>query len=38
MVTCPLCSCPIQRTLNGDLADGMAAHFRYVHPGESVPA
>lgn len=37
MELCPECSCPIQRTHDGDLADGLAAHYRTVHPGEEVP-
>ena len=34
----PGCGCPIQRTTTGTVADGMKAHYGYVHPGKSVPA
>lgn len=34
---CPLCGCPIQRTITGTLADGMKVHFTYVHPKAPVP-
>lgn len=39
---CPLCRCPLQRladkqgTLQGTLADSLAAHYRIVHPGEKL--
>lgn len=29
---CALCKCPLQRTTTGDLADGIRAHFKTVHP------
>lgn len=34
---CPLCCAYVQRTQTGNLADGMRAHYRVVHPGEAVP-
>lgn len=34
---CPKCGTPVQRTTDGTLADGMAMHYRVVHPGEQVP-
>lgn len=43
-VVCPLCRCAIQRTETdsaygpgGTLQEGVAAHFRVVHPGHAVP-
>lgn len=37
-LTCPECSCQIQRTIEGTPADGMAAHYATVHPGLEIPA
>lgn len=37
VVQCPLCGCPVQRTAQGNLADGLRAHFKTVHPGRVVP-
>jgi hypothetical protein len=30
--TCDLCRCPVQRSPNGTLVTGLAAHRRTVHP------
>lgn len=38
ILTCEICNCIIQRTPNGTDADGMAAHYRTVHPGTEVQA
>jgi hypothetical protein len=38
LTTCPLCTCPIQRTLHGTIADGMTAHYHTVHPESEAPA
>lgn len=34
MIRCPVSDCPadVQRTVDGNLADGLLAHMRYVHP------
>lgn len=28
---CPECGCPVQRIKNGDVRDGMRAHYDTVH-------
>lgn len=37
MTDCPLCGTTLQRTPDGTLQDGVAAHYRVVHPGKAVP-
>lgn len=34
---CLICGVPLQRTPEGDLEAGIAAHFQYVHPDEEPP-
>lgn len=37
IITCELCGCPIHRTPEGTLAQGLAGHFATCHPHEDVP-
>lgn len=34
---CLRCGAWIQRAVDGTLADGIALHYRVLHPGEPVP-
>lgn len=37
VVACPECGAPIQRANDGDLYDGMDAHYDRIHPGLVTP-
>lgn len=37
VVLCPACGCPVQRTAQGNLVDGLRAHYKTVHPDKVVP-
>lgn len=39
IANCPYPGCPtqVQRTQHGTLQDGLAAHYKTVHPGTPVP-
>lgn len=34
---CAACGVELQRTSSGDLADGVRAHYRTVHPERKIP-
>lgn len=36
VVMCEICGCPIQRTPNGTVADGLRLHVKFVHTGSEV--
>lgn len=38
MRDCPECGTPIQRIGDGDVLDGLRAHYRVVHPQAKLPA
>ena len=37
LMFCPDCRCPIQRTREGDLVDGLRQHQSVVHQGSPAP-